>query len=42
MITTTGARYIDEREINLTGRLPAVSWKNKHRNIGWDNTPRPK
>ena len=30
-----GAEYIDENEINLTGRLPKVNWKNKFREFGW-------
>ena len=34
-ITAAGARYIDEHQINLSGRFPAVSWESKFREIGW-------
>jgi hypothetical protein len=27
--------YIDEREIDLRGRMPSVSWDHKHRDVGW-------
>lgn len=30
-----GATYVDERELDLTGRMPEVTWQQKHREIGW-------
>ena len=35
LIKPTGAKYIDENGINLSGRLPKVSWKTKYRDFGW-------
>lgn len=30
-----GAAYIDERDLDLAGRMPQVSWEHKHRDVGW-------
>jgi hypothetical protein len=34
-IRALGATYIDERDLDLSGRMPAVSWKQKFRDVGW-------
>ncbi|BBB15049.1 hypothetical protein RVIR1_05460 [Candidatus Rickettsiella viridis] len=33
--TALGAEYIDENDINLKDRFPAISWNEKYRNSGW-------
>jgi len=35
LIEAFGAIYIDEDNIDLSGRLPKVDWKMKYRNFGW-------
>jgi hypothetical protein len=27
--------YIDEREIDVSGRLPSFPWTEKYREVGW-------
>ena len=34
-LSAFGATYIDERDIDISGRMPEVSWQHKHRDIGW-------
>ena len=35
MFKQYGVTYIDENEIDMTGRLPAVDWSEKYRSFGW-------
>ncbi len=35
LLQLLGAAYIDEDTIDLTGRLPNVTWQKKHREFGW-------
>lgn len=35
IITDLGAYYLDERDIDVSGRMPAISWTEKYRNVGW-------
>jgi predicted O-methyltransferase YrrM len=30
-----GAEYIDERDVDLSGRFPPVEWQAKYRQVGW-------
>ena len=35
LLTALGARYIDENNIDLSGRLPKVTWQQKYKPFGW-------
>jgi len=35
LIRALGAEYLDEREIDVSGRLPALAWEHKYREAGW-------
>jgi glycosyltransferase involved in cell wall biosynthesis len=35
LINSLGAKYIDENQIDFSGRLPQVSWEKKYREFGW-------
>lgn len=34
-IVSYGVKYIDENDINMSGRLPQVKWQEKYRGFGW-------
>jgi glycosyltransferase involved in cell wall biosynthesis len=34
-IVALGAKYINEDDIDLSGRMPKVEWNNKYQRIGW-------
>ena len=35
LLRALGADYIDEREVDTSGRMPTVAWEKKFREIGW-------
>lgn len=35
LVRSLGAHYIDEREIDVSGRLPTFRWDQKYREVGW-------
>lgn len=35
LMRSLGADYIDENDVDLRGRFPAIAWTSKYREIGW-------